>query len=88
MSDDIDNSFSYGLDLDEELDDTDEYSKMMRTWINDLPDNMKSEYTYSIMRSLKRENGIDAKRFMWLSEKQKLEVLGIYVDNQDFGYEE
>lgn len=87
MSDNFDDIHSYG-ELDQELEENDVYSKMMREWISHLPDSMKSEYTYNTMRSLKREQGIDAKRFMWLSDKAKFEILGLGSTDINLDYEE
>jgi hypothetical protein len=76
------------FDVEESSPEQDEYTKLMNQYVNDLPDEWKTSYTYQSMRLLKR-SGISAKNFMWMSDRQKLESLGIYnTSNYNFNYEE
>lgn len=84
MSDNNIDDFSYG-ELDSELDLTDNYSKMLRDYVGNLPDEYKNVQTYTAMRQIKSVHGITPKEFMWLSDRVKLELLGIYQqDNTNY----
>lgn len=71
---DVEDDGEYDIDDDREQDP---HFNMMRSYIAHLSDADRNKYTYAMAASLKRTQGIDAKRFMWLSDKGKREALGL-----------
>lgn len=80
--------YSFDDDFDSEVQYSDEYSLMMMEYIKNLPDHLRSSAVFVNAARL-RQQGLTPKAFMWMSDRGKMEALGLITNtDSNLDYEE